>query len=840
MDSPILLDTPDQDEYDEYINRNDEDIHGSEENLNHIMDTDDDDNQTALSTSCRPSYDAVEIHNIIGTSNTIPVAVPMQTHLEQPWSKDLRNGTTTTSDILNTTTAWTDSFDYNQIKTENFSYMDDYEGVQPAIANCEDEDSDISFNFMDIPFDTALAISSQPRAEPHEENDVPRTAIKEEAELNISSCYVEVEEIVHVADHQEFPCAEIKTEFTTESIAPDDEGEPLSPVVSEEHSAELESIMSDHNYYNQPDETEPTNSQPLSTSQDDMSLNQLLRLIQPKASALPQDGQLELLSLVTTLLTDEKLPIEVILDDIVRSANALKSQFQTDVPSERNDDENDEILEEQANPTVELNIQKHILPEIESIENDNISLIPQPECASSLPLQEEGVHSSNAEKEPRIASPVHSEDGSLYSEGHSEPAEYNPPAELLGTIPDDVVGESNVPPPTTPSQDDLMPSTGEAVVPVNPLFMCLEKLNMFGQNIVVRNSMLLRDMQTNCKTAKESTDTKLCTAFINCLDSDFKDLIKEFKTVMGLSKPVTVKVEKTAEEKAEAARKLNEKSKERWLASSSSDNDNVDQHNEDSLDSPVIMKRKRKRRRILSTESTEMLKLQETNCQQDIVPPVVQTPPADHVDQENCPSDELTGQFVCENFNDSNKEAIEEKTVEVNSKEIRTIEDINKDLGLNEDNGADIPPDSQASLDLSKYHASQFSTYESESSLPSPNPVEMNTYDEMEEDEFTVKNEYVEESQTILPKQVTEPNLAHEDSNAESVDYEPLSDDEFHGFDKDTPFEDNVKMELDVSAERIIEEDGNNNDDNLNSVADLAYDMNQEQDPINPNNEFGE
>lgn len=830
MDSVILLDTPEDAEFGEYIVQRDQAVRRNEEDLNHIMDTDDDDDQTALSINHRQSYDTMEIHNIIGTSTTT-ADVPMHLDVEQPWSNDsrgLQNGANTT--------AWTESFDYNQIKSETFNYMDDYQCVQPAIENCDDDDdadipSDIPYNLMDIPFDTVVAVSSQTSEESHEEYELPVVAVKEEAELNISN-YVEIEEVVHVSDHQEIQSGELRTEFSIKSNAPDDEGEPLSQ--------ELESIMSDHNYSNQPDEIEQSSSQPISTSQDsmetqqrtnDMSLNDLLLLIQPKASALPQDGQLELLSLVTTLLTDEKLPIEVILSNIVRSANALKSQFSTVMPSERNDNGNDDIL-----------------PENESTESVNISLIPQPECAGNLPAPEDVVQSGNVEEESGITSSAQTEDESLYSEGHSEPAEYNPPVELLETIPDDVVGELNVPPPITLSQDDCLPSAGDEFVPANPLSMCLEKLNMFGQNIVIRNSILLRDMQTNCKIAKEiSTDSKLCLAFINSLDSDFKDLVKQFKLVTGLSKPVTVKVEKTAEEKAEAARKLNEKSKARWLASSSSDNDTADQHNDDSRDSSVIMKRKRKRRRMLSTESSEIVKPQETDCQTDIVPPVVQTTAhADQIDEEICPSDDLAEHLVYEDSNDSKKKAIAENEVEVISKEVRNIEEINKDLGLNEDNEevSVNTVDSQASIDLSKYHASQFSTYDSESPLPSPNPVEMNTYDEMEEDEFTVKNEYIQESQSILPEQNIGPDLLNEDSNAESVDYEPLSDDEFHGFDKDITFDDNVKLELDIGAERIsgfdTVEDGNNNDDILNSVANITDDMNPEQQTIHSNDDIGE
>lgn len=814
MDSIILLDTPPADaEFDDYIHNNDQDIHEDDANLNHIMETEDDDNQISVSPNRRQSYDTMEINNIIGTG----------------------------------------SFDYNQIKTESYNYMDDYQCVQPAIEMCADE-SEIPYDLMDIPFDRAVEVGSTHSTESEEEHEIPLPAVKEEAELNISN-YVEVEEFVHVADHQVDPCDKIKSEFPTESVASVDEAESLSPPVSEEqHSAELESIMSDHNYSNQPDEIEQSNSQPISASQDvaepqqnttDMSLNDLLLLIQPKASALPQDGQLELLSLVTTLLTDEKLPIEVILSDIVRSANALKSQFSTELPSERNDTAVDEIVEEQADPRTEPNSQKQLLPENEPTDSDFMSSIP--ECASNLPLPEEVVHSSCVGENPDITS---SAEESFYSEGHSEPAEYNPPAELLGTIPNDEVDEPNVPPPLATSQDS-MASAGDEVDPVNPLSMCLEKLNMFGQNLVVRNAMLLRDLQTNCRVAKEiPSDIKICSAFITSLDSDFKDLIKEFKLATGLSKPVAVKVERTAEEKAEAARKLNEKSKARWLASSSSDNDSAGQH-DDSRDSPVIMKRKKKRQRFLSTESSEIVKPQETDCQADDVPPVVQkspavqTPPLHQIDEEMLPSDELAESLAYEDSTDSNNEAIGENEVEVGSNKVRTIEDINNDLGLNEGNedvGGDIPADSQASLDLSKYHASQFSSNETES-IPSPNPVEMNTYDEMEEDEVTVKNEYLVESQAILPVQSAGAELVDENSNAESVDYEP-SDDEFHGFDKDIPFDDNVKMELGISAETIREfdtiEDGNSNDANLDSIANPTDVMNQQQHPIIPSNDFGE
>lgn len=144
----------------------------------------------------------------------------------------------------------------------------------------------------------------------------------------------------------------------------------------------------------------------------------------------------------------------------------------------------------------------------------------------------------------------------------------------------------------------------------------LLKLEQFGEKIKQNKTKLLTSIAINSLEADV-----LCNEFATTLENEFKELMKEFRIVTRRS-PMpseTAKSEiKTVEERANAL-KLNQKSKERWLAASSSSSEQNDSDCDDSQQSGMFKVRRRvKRRRLLETSESEQT-IPSTQTTEDVI-----------------------------------------------------------------------------------------------------------------------------------------------------------------------------------------------------------------------------
>lgn len=142
----------------------------------------------------------------------------------------------------------------------------------------------------------------------------------------------------------------------------------------------------------------------------------------------------------------------------------------------------------------------------------------------------------------------------------------------------------------------------------------LLKLEKFGEKIKESKTHLLTNISKNTLEADS-----LCNEFATTLEIEFKELLKEFRIITRRNQvPLEMgKNESKSVEEPANALKLNQKSKERWLAASSSSSEQNDSDCDDSEEIPKFRQRV-KRRRLLESSETEQL-LSSTQTTDDVI-----------------------------------------------------------------------------------------------------------------------------------------------------------------------------------------------------------------------------
>lgn len=867
--------------------------------------------------------------------------------------------------------------DWSDRSSDSYNYLNDVP-VQTAIAN----NSDDSLDMMDMPnlYNSQIEVvrsafefdnSVQPSNELHNENikeenvnlnNTIKTDITEilenneeynKDELNISR-YIEIDEVnedlsnpIDMANNQ----MDGLSSATADSLnQPNLKLEPLDEqtINKNQHlrlpsesrgppSPELESIMSDHNYSNQPDieDNLSDNEQPSSNFQStdnlpDLPLDKLLlKLVKPKLSALQNNGTAEnkLLAHVITLLTSNTPPIDELLINIEKEVNSLKSNRTNAHPKSNEDilltnevgadnltpntelvhnnmdnsDKNDNIqmkennsanvldnennvvlgnsiaviesaVSEQVEPVSTIivnNTANSIEKVVESVENVIVS-----HTTNSIDKGEESVvnvvasHTTNSIDKGESFMPTSSDQGleqedDLLSENHSEPGESNQQTEFSTSVSN--LTEAYEEPPTngvdiltnveTPTNIAVRPtSVVESPTHVEPSTNIVEsaindptnqeveqigigdnisvelaenitRLNSFGNNLRIQCLNLIHDLRSDVENT-EQQKSNIYSKFVGNLESEFKEVCKEFKLVTGLIKPV---VEKTAEEKAESARRLNQKSKEKLLANSSSDDETCDQ-DVNQPRSPVRSKRKRKTLRILSTESKECgADLNLRSSEENIVGTSRKRPRILDSGSESSDCKSLTSKQINSDAQSLIDKSRIVKSVDHNlntddndNKHISDISDeftenlicepdsdsdflkheISKEKAEKQSNNGSL--DSQMpELDLSKYILSEAaSSCDTEEQIVHSGKlldVDLNTSFECNENDICVRNEPCLESQTLTTAEtVVQPVASRKNLSPNyDCDYEntQISDDDFHGFDNNIYIEPDIKSE---------------------------------------------
>lgn len=618
----------------------------------------------------------------------------------------------------NVADAWSDSdsddsFDYSKIQSESYNYLNDDDndtGRNNTSIAIQFAESDEQFHNFEPPAETFDSPESDDEVENDNddvdddestEEDVP-APIQLPAPIKIEKRTVKMEAI-------ESPSGAAAAAATNNG----DYGEEQS-FSSQEL---IESIRSDHNYSNQPIEEcapppppsstppPPTTSPPavVVVAAADFPLSDLLRAVDAKIQQQQNDH-------------DQELGTQLKLLSLITT---LLTSDKEQPPTEQilgNIEAETKCLKTKFGcataaaltpdqPTIERAKELvDVANQTDDVEQTAVQLPPPP------PPPTDTVILNNVD---------------LFSEGHSEPIEHENCSELLS---------ADEPP----------------AVDSNPLLTkCMQQFTAFAQSI------------SNVHFAS-GLDRHPYNDFIVTAETKFKELTKEFKLVTGLA---AVKPQRTPEEKAAAAMKLNEKSKERWLAHSSSSSSDENTNNErlrpedDDDDIGVPMTRKRKRRRIRSTESSTSIRSLEE-------PPLLEQPAvvvAEHEDPRSTSETDCLEKLIYESDTDNDVDEVAAA--------------VNKEPSIGSELEKYILPATESESDMDQLFVRQIDASDAMTVLPAADSQEIEVCNEL----------LMDASQTVAATAPDSNETSMRLDRTNSIDYDVaahLSDDDFHGFDQ--------------------------------------------------------